>query len=310
MASFFNPTYEGSKGRGRTGGILEKKTAEVVFVTTKGQRRTAKAMFLSSRIVDEPAAVGRREQFVRVALEEKNFFSRAIVNRLWAYFLGRGLVQPVDQMHSANPPAISGLLEWLAQDLAAHGYDLDRLIAGLVSSRVYQLASTKPTEGEDPAPQEFARAALRPLTPPQYALSLMLATGDGTFDQAKSPEERSRRYRDLEGQSARLTKADALDGRSDRFQTSTSEALFLSNNPDVQRLVAPAGNNLVARLAALTDTKQLVETAVWTVLTRPPEDEERAFLVRWVEEHKRDRARACGELVWALMTSAEFRFNH
>jgi hypothetical protein len=49
---------------------------------------------------------------------------------------------------------------------------------------------------------------------------------------------------------------------------------------------------------------------VWTVLSRPAEDEERTFLVRWVEEHKKDRPRACSELVWALMTSAEFRFNH
>src|SRR5262249_33947387 len=146
MAAFFNPTYEGSKGK-RGAGVQEKPTAPVSFVTTKGQRRTARTMFLSGRVIEEPAeknaAVSRREQLVRVALEEKGFFSRAIVNRLWAYFLGRGLVQPLDQMHSANPPAVPDLLEWLADDFAAHGYRLDRLVAGLVLSRAYQLASTR-----------------------------------------------------------------------------------------------------------------------------------------------------------------------
>jgi hypothetical protein len=312
MVSFFNPTYEGNKGRGRNAaGILEKKTAEVSFVTTKGQRRNAKMMFLSGRVVDDPAAsVGRREQLVRVALEEKTFFSRAIVNRLWAYFLGRGLVQPLDQMHAANPSAIPDLLEWLADDLAGHGYDLDRFIAGLVSSRVYQLASTRPAEGEDANERHFARATLRPLSPQQYALSMVLATGDGTLDQAATAEARERRYRELEGQGARLTKPGLLDAPGERYQSSTGEALFLTNHPEVQRLVTPAGKNLVARLAAIADTKLLVETAVWTVLSRPTEDDERDFLARWVEGHKPDRARACNELVWALLTSAEFRFNH
>jgi hypothetical protein len=310
MASFFNPTYEGSKGRGRNAGIAEKKTAEVAFVTTKGQRRTARMMFLSGRVVDEPTAVGRREQLVRVALEEKTFFSRAIVNRLWAYFLGRGLVQPLDQMHAANPPAIPDLLEWLADDLAAHGYDLNRLIAGLVSSRVYQLASTRPADGNEADERHFARALLRPLAPAQYALSLVLATGDDTFDQAATAEARGRRYRDLEGRSAGLARSGLLDAPGDRYQASTGEALFLSNHPEVQRLVTPAGKNLVARLAAIGDTKRLVETAVWTVLSRPTDADERDYLARWVEGHTGDRARACSELVWALVTSAEFRFNH
>jgi hypothetical protein len=281
----------------------------VSFVTTKGQRRTAKAMFLSGRVVEDPAeknaSVSRREQLVRVALEEKSFFSRAIVNRLWAYFLGRGLVQPLDQMHSANPPVVPDLLEWLADDFAAHGYDLDRLVAALVSSRAYQLAGTRAEPNDGP----FARAALRPLTPAQLALSMALATGDGTYDQLAEPAARGKRYRELEGQVGGLAKSGLLDARTDRFQSSTVEALFLSNAPEIQRLVQSSGKNLVARLAATPDTGKLVETAVWAVLSRPPEADERAYLAKWIDGHQ-DRARACSELVWALLTSAEFRFNH
>ncbi len=325
MASFFVRTHEASKGKPRNKAgldIMEKTDGDVMFVTTKGERRTAKTMFLSSQVLDEPAPndkkdrkpaagpVSRREQLVRVALEEKTFFSRAIVNRLWAYFVGRGLVHPVDQMHSANPPSIPGLLEWLGDDLAAHGYDLDRLVAGLVSSQLYQRASSHGDATEDAGDKHFAQAALRPLTPQQYALSLVLATGDDAFDQASEPQARARRYRELEDQSVRLTKPQVLDRRTDQFQSSTTEALFLSNHPDVQRLTVPSGNNLAARLAALTDTQQLIETAIWTILSRPPEDEERVQLRQWVEARGSDRSKACGQLIWALVTSAEFRFNH
>jgi hypothetical protein len=305
MASFFNPTYEGSKGKGRRGGdVVEKQTEAVAFVTTKGQRKTAKPMFLSGRVVEG----SRRQQLVNVALEERTYFSRAIVNRLWAYFLGRGLVQPLDQMHTANPPVIPDLLEAVGDDFAEHGYRLDRLVAGIVSSRVYQLASTR-NESEETNDRYFARAVLRPLTPQQLALSMKLLTGDGNFDKVADAATRGQRYRDLEGQSGALTGPKLLDTRTERFQSSTGEAMFLSNHPEVQRLVQPAGNNLVARLAAMTDTGKLVETVVWTVLSRPPQRDERAYLAKWIEGHE-DRARACSQLVWALLTSAEFRFNH
>jgi hypothetical protein len=307
MASFFVRTAEAGKGKKDVG---EKPVADIQFVTTKGERRSAKLMFLTGRTLDLAAKQGRREQLVKVALEEKTFFGRAIVNRLWAHFLGRGLVHPLDQMHSANPPSVPGVLEWLGDDLTTHGYDLDRLVAGIVSSRVYQLSSAKPSEGDPPGDKEFARALLRPLSPQEYALSLLLATGDGSFDGMKTADARAKKYRELEGQASGLAKPGTLDGRAEKYQASTGEALFLSNRADVQKLMAPSGKNLVARLAALPENGTMVDTAVWTVLGRAPETDERTFLAEWVAGRKGDRAKACGELVWALVTSAEFRFNH
>ncbi|MGE3803860.1 MAG: DUF1549 domain-containing protein [Gemmataceae bacterium] len=304
MASFFNRT---AKGKGKDQ-IAEKKAADVTFTTTKGEKRTAKLMFLSSKVIDpDEKKVERRRYLVETALEDKVFFRRALVNKLWDYFMGRGLVAPVDQMHAGNRPAVPELLEYLGEDFAAARFDLDRVVASIVSSRVYQLASVHP--GEDrPRDSDFAMAQLRPLSPNQFALSIILATGEDPFASARNDEERGKRYLELEGRAGGLLSHRLFDERTERFQSSAGEALFVSNHADVQKLLVPAGKNLVARLADLKDD-EAVELAVWSVLSRAPQAEEKTFLVKWLAGRK-DRAKACGQLVWALMASAEFRFNH
>ena len=318
MSSFFVRTYEAGKGK-RNGDVAEKPNVEPInYVTTKGERRKARTMYLSGRVLDDAVASatkpapssgpGRREQLVKTALEEKSFFGRSITNRLWAHFFGRGLIEPLDQLHSANPPSVPGLLEALADDLVAHGYDLDRLVAALVTSRAYALDSRAAEDGG--SDRDFARGLLKPLTPQQLALSFLIATGDDGFDAAATADARAKAYRDLEGAAGPLLRPGVLDARGDRYQSSTGEALFLSNHADVQRLLTPSGKNLVARLAALPTNEQAVETATWAVLGRAPEAEEGAYLARWLGTRDGDRAKACGQLVWALLTSAEFRFNH
>jgi hypothetical protein len=326
MASFFNRTYEFGKERI----VGEKDTDEVTFVDRAGTQFTARSMFLSGKVIDEPKLVvdpklkdlkerrqkegrylepafSRREQLVGVALQENKFFSRAIVNHLWNYLFGRGLVHPVDQMHSENPPSIAGVLQLLAEDFSSSGYGLDRLVSAIVSSHAYQLSSNWHSASEPPAAEHFAVAALRPLTPRQYAFSATLAAGDHTLDQT-SGNTRANRYRELENRAASLT--ESMDRRAANFQSSTTEALFMTNNSAVQQLIAPAGSNLSVRLAAIQETSNLVETAFWTVLSRPPNDDEKSNLVQWFEAREQDRSGACSRLVWALLTCAEFRFNH
>lgn len=300
MASFFNRSYMDRKNKT----IAEKDKGDVAFVDTEGERHKAKLMFLSGEVVDVPEGAGRREQLVKVGLEDGRFFSRAIVNRIWGHLLGRGLVHPVDQMHSANPPSIDGLLDWLAEDFAAHGYDLNRLIGGIVSSRTYQLASLWRSAEDPPAEKHFAVSRLRPLSPEQYAVSALLAAGEATADSGVAAQ----RYEKLEREARGLAKM--LDARRDDFQASTREALYMSNNPQVQRLFAPADNNLAARLAALEGPAQAVDTAFWTILSRPPDDDERRHLVEWLESSEAERAETMANFLWALLTSAEFRFNH
>src|SRR5262249_37719072 len=111
-----------------------------------------------------------RAKLAELALEpgQRDFFARAIVNRVWHRLFGMGLVSPIDQMHSENAPSHAELLAWLARDLAEHQYDLRRLIKGLVLSKTYSRDSRY--EGERwPAGNLFAVAGLRALTPMQLA---------------------------------------------------------------------------------------------------------------------------------------------
>src|SRR5262245_3459988 len=166
MKSFFARSFEAGQFVG------ERDFGAVKFVPNKGKEKQAQVMFLSGKVLEvpnlreptkeeqkkdreaveaarksnkppEPPSVSLRAKLVETALEPggRDFFARAAANRLWYRFFGQGLVMPLDQMHSANKPSHPDLLAWLARDLAGHGYDLRRLVRGLVSSRAYARAS-------------------------------------------------------------------------------------------------------------------------------------------------------------------------
>ena len=81
----------------------------------------------------------RREALAQWLTSDKNpFFARAIVNRLWSYFLGRGIIEPVDDIRASNPPVNEALLAAMAKDFVDHGYDLQHVIRTIVNSRAYQ----------------------------------------------------------------------------------------------------------------------------------------------------------------------------
>jgi len=328
MASFFNRSY---LFRGEEQHVGEKESGDVEYVTRAGEERTAKVMFLSGRAIDEPQLDddpdykrrldeakkakryvaprhSRRAELVRVALDDRQFFSRAIVNRVWANLLGRGLVDPVDQMHSANPPSIEGVLEFLADDFARHGYDLQRVIAGITASRVYQLSSRWTGDGDRPYASHFAVAMVRPLSPKQYVMSVALVADGGPDDERAGLQVLARRYEELERPMNPLV--EYVDRPTFEFQSSVTEALFMSNNPEMQRLFDPDERNLVGHLASLDDAEELIETVTWAILSRDPTGDERRYLAEWLDGHGADRATACRDLAWALCTSAEFRFNH
>jgi hypothetical protein len=334
MKSFFNRTFQSE------GFVAESAFGEVKFQTTAGETREASPVFLTGTSIDEPVwenteerqkaekelfekfkkekkqppppEFSRRDQLADIALRpgEREFFARSIVNRMWHRFFGYGLVMPLDQMHSANPPTHPDLLDWLARDLVEHGYDLQRLARGLVQSDTYARSSQWEGEGDRPWPDLFAVAQVKPLAPEQYATSLNLAARDPEELNADVPaEELAERFEQMENRGRGLVDQFPLAGSD--FQVSVTEGLLLSNNEKLAGdLLAEGGGTLVGRLVRIDDRRQRVEAAVWNTLCRPPAEEEAAVLVEYLAAREDRPLEACRQMVWALLTSSEMRFNH
>lgn len=331
LAAFFS-RLEAKNDNGRVS-LTEKTAGEVKFVTRKKGEKTATAMFLDSVVLDEAATAAkpdtgkdvsngkatRREKLVDHALKpESPYFKRSLVNRVWKQLLGRGLVEPVDQIHSANPASHPALMEWLADDFASQGFNVRRLMAGILHSETY-LRDSRLVSEKRPADDLYAAAILKPLTGEQMAWALAVATGYS--DQLAAKFVRDLKPAPAKGQMnpslrVRWEKDQEFDAivekyrfTGESFQANATQALFATFNPFTQKLLQPIQGNLIQRLAAEKDNQKLARQAFLAILARQPGADEVQDVVKHLESAK-DRSSAIAELVWALLTSAEFRFNH
>jgi len=293
-----------------TGSKLDDATAREM---TKDEQKKEKEASEAAKKTKQPPpkpAFSARAKLVEVSLAKGGgeFFARSIVNRMWHRFLGAGLVNPLDQMHSENPPTHPELLAWLARDTAAHGYDLRRLIRGIVMSQVYSRGSRYPTEAA-PDARLFAVARLKPLTPMQLAASLKIAATDPAAFAGKKPDEFEKAVEQAEAAARGFAGLIAAPGEN--FQIGVGEALLFSNGDRVTKeFLTDGGGSLLGRLKTVTDPAEAVGLLVKTAYGRPPTAAETKALTAYVEARADRRPEAYRQLLWALVTGPEFRFNY
>jgi len=141
------------------------------------------------------------------------------------------------------------------------------------------------------------------------ATSLRLATTDPAALTAGKPDEVEKRLAGLE--EAARGFAPLIEQPRDDFQISVSEALLFSNMDRMQKeFLADSGDRLVGRLKQIKDPDEAIELAVRTVLSRPPNETERKVFREYWDARKDRPVEAYRQLVWAMLTSAEFRFNY
>ena len=245
-------------------------------------------------------AFSRREQFAELATRNNPLLARAFVNRAWAMVFGRGLVHPVDRMDSAHPPSHPDLLDWLARDFEQSGYDIRRLIRNLVLTRTYQLDSKPAGNGTKPPPEAFACATEKPLSAEALCRSMLVATGQHPDADGKFP--------DFEKSKAQF--ADVFPELFPvEFNASLKQALFLTNNRFFDDLLKPQTNNLTGRLLDIESPRERVKEAFLAVLGRPPDAEELKRGTEYLASRATRPEAAIQQTVWALLTSAEFRFS-
>jgi len=242
------------------------------------------------------------------------FFARAVVNRVWAEFFGRGIVEPVDDFRASNPPTNEPLLDALAKDFAAHKFDMKHVMRTLMRSHLYQLSSL-PNETNIADTKNFSRAYRRRL--PAEVLADAVASVTGVPDNFQGLPAGARA---LEAWNNRLA-SDTLDafGRPNASadcpcerdtRTSVVQALHLMNSTRLHEKIS-GGEGRAARLAATTATPSEIITELYlAAFNRPPLAEELSIATRCFGDSASTRQPAIEDVMWALLNSAEFVFNH
>jgi hypothetical protein len=331
MKSFLIRTFD-------NGGMpAERGFGLVKFKPAKGPERQAQMMFLTGKVIEnntlrDPNAdekkkeqerldkakaakimapapdFSARAKLVETALQagQSDFFARSIVNRLWHRMMGYGLVMPLDQMHSENPPSHPELMSWLARDMAANNYDMRRLIRGIVLSKTYSRGSKY--DGKTiPEAKWFAVARLKAMTPSQLATSMKIAMSDPKEFETPKADELEKKLEGLESFGRGF--AGMLAQPSDDFQIGVSEALLFSNSPRITQEFL-SDNGLLGQVKQMKDSKQAVEFLVRSILGRQPAADELKWFTDYLASRSDRQPEAYRQIAWALITSAEFRFNY
>ncbi len=238
-------------------------------------------------------------------------FARATVNRVWSQLFGRGLVEPVDDMRPANPPIAPEVLDAVSRDFAASNFDLRRLIKALVLTNAYQLSSR--SEVDDPSRAlYFAQMNVKSFTAEQLYDCIAVATQRTALAGGPTSEAGLLRSGDMDRQ-AFLQQFRAPPGQATDYHAGIPQALTLMHGGLIHSSTDLATSGILKSLTApfFTDEARL-DVLFLSTLSRYPEPAESERMMKSIAAAKTDeeKQQALGDVLWALLNSAEFTFNH
>ncbi|MCI0537360.1 MAG: DUF1549 and DUF1553 domain-containing protein, partial [Verrucomicrobiales bacterium] len=243
--------------------------------------------------------------------KENPLFAKSAANRIWSYFFGRGIIDPVDDIRASNPPGNAALLDALTQDFVANGFDLQKLMRTICQSRTYQLSINKNKWNEDDA-INFSHATPRRLSAEQMVDAVAVATGHRpTF--AEVPKG----FRAAELPDGMVAGNDflALFGRPKRQSACECErssnltlahAMSLINGRTIGEAVSAPDNRLKKLAESDADNQKIVEEIYLSCLSRLPTEKELSVIEF---PHTGSRLEVAQDLAWALLNSPAFLFN-
>lgn len=245
---------------------------------------------------------------------DNEFFAKAIANRIWAHYFGRGLVEPIDDIRETNPATNEPLMNALSRHMVEVGFDLRTFTKTLLKSRVYQLSSESNDSNRDDK-QNFSHATYKAIPAEVLLDAISQATGvpekfNGWPEGCRAIQIWDNRmpsyFFRIFGRPVRATVCECE--RSG--EPSISQALHLLNSPEIMAKIQHR-DGTARRLAnsELTDDELIDELYLMT-LSRFPNDEERSLMREAFSDLEADRTAAVEDVLWALLNSKEFIFNH
>ncbi len=256
---------------------------------------------------------------------ENPFFAKAAANRIWYHLFGRGIVEPVDDLRSTNPPANADLLDHLAAQFVKHGFNRKHLIATIMKSRTYQL-SAHPTATNEEDDKYFSHAGVRLLRAEALLDAIAQATGVpekfpslplGT-PAARLPDgEYKHPFLEAFGRPAR---AMACECERDT-DTNLSQALHLIGGLPIHKQLASDSGRIAKLIADNKSNEEIVEELFLASVSRLPTLEERRTLLKHLapqpptrregrEGEVAARRKTAEDILWALINHREFLFQH
>jgi len=275
--------------------FLEAETVSEDRPAAGEEQKESDELYISHRspIVDRVPLFSRREKFVEEVVKDHPRLALAFVNRVWALLMGRGLVHPFDEMDSMHRPSHPELLDWLAQDSRDSDYDLRRLVRGIVRSQAYQQTSYRKPGLEDPA--SFAWYLERPLTGEQMARSAVVALRGSASTEAIS-----------------VFREQFPDVLPKDHVSTVRDALFLSNSKEFEQLIQASDQpeHLVPSLLEIESRESQIKMLFERLFARDPDASELREVMQYLDLRNERLEQAMQQVVWSLLTSAEFRLNH
>jgi len=323
LAAFFGRV--GRKNEQIPGGVANAQAQrQVIFTARAGgvnNKRTgqpAKITPLDAAPMEVAPEDDPRHKLVDWMADPKNpFFARAVANRYWAHFFGRGIVDPLDDMRVTNPPSNPELLDALAKELVDSKFSLKHLVRVIVKSRTYQLSAI-PNDFNKHDKQAFARFyprrmpaevlfdAVNQVTHAPAAFGGLPADKHAPTRAIMLPDESYPSYfLDVFGRPQRISACEC-----ERVsEANLAQALHLLNSQEIQDKLTRA--NARADLLAKDprpDAEKVEELFLWVFARRPSADH-LSVALEHINRNAANRKLAYENLLWALLNTKEFVFN-
>jgi Protein of unknown function (DUF1549)/Protein of unknown function (DUF1553) len=289
----------------------EPTNSYVSFDKRNGMVGIAFPRFLDGRKISQGTDVIRRTELARLIADPTNeSLSKAFVNRMWAHFLGRGFVNPVDDFGPHNQPSCPEVLDQLAKDFRESGYDVKKLCRWITATQAYQLSSVK-TKGTEKDDGLFASMPLRPMSPEQLFDSLLTAT---SAHKAGAADDGNRRRDEWLRQFTFAFANDEAE-ESTSFQGTIPQALMMMNGELMQQALSGKPGSFLAEVcqraghSGHSPESYMVDSIYLAALSRHPSTKEQNQAREYLHGFP-DSLQVLQDMFWALLNSNEFILIH
>jgi hypothetical protein len=310
MQAFFTPVTVQAGPRGEA--VLAEGGPET------RHPRTGEAIYAHALGVQMPEASPKGDRRLLLAewltAPDNPWFARNLANRTWAHFLGRGLVEPVDDVRATNPPTNPELLDALARHVVDGKFDFRQLIRTITASRVYQLSS-RPNPTNERDEQNYSRALFKRVEAEVLLDMVCQTTGvlekfpgmPAGFRAVQLWDSKVPHYfLKLFGRPVRVS---ACECERDH-EPSVGQVLHLMNGPEIQAKLSHDGGTVAKLVRQKADDGSLADDLYLTFYSRLPGEKERATAVEYLGKDPAKRRQAAEDLAWSMLNSLEFIFNH